>query len=220
LEQLELKVTVRKSTGNGPARVLRRAGEIPAVLYGRRTEPMSLSVNIRELENLTRQGNVNQLLFNILIENGKTQTKKVMIKELQTHPVTRDFLHVDFYEIDMQRKVTVGIPIVTTGKSVGVERGGILQIVRREIEVLCLPDNIPSEIVIDITDLDIGDSVHVEEIPLASDVELEDTDVNFTILTVVAPRVEAEPEPEEEEEEGAEVEGEEGAEEEDSEPEE
>ncbi len=218
MEQLQLKVTVRNTTGNGPARVLRRAGEIPAVLYGRKTEPMSLSVNIRELENLTRQGNISQLLFNILIENGKTQTKKVMIKELQTHPVTRDFLHVDFYEIDMQRKVKVGVPVVTTGKSVGVERGGILQIIRRELEVFCLPDNIPSEVVIDITDLDIGDSVHVEEVPLSGDVEF-DAEVNFTVLTVVAPRVEAEPEAEEEEE-GVEVEGEEGAEEEEGEPEE
>ena len=218
MEQLQLKATVRNTTGNGPARVLRRAGEIPAVLYGRKTEPMSLSVNIRELENLTRQGNINQLLFNILIENGKTQTKKVMIKELQTHPVTRDFLHVDFYEIDMQRKIKVGVPVITTGKSVGVERGGILQIIRRELEVFCLPDNIPSEVVIDITDLDIGDSVHVEEVPLSGDVEF-DAEVNFTVLTVVAPRVEAEPEPEEEEE-GVEVEGEEGAEEEEGEPEE
>ena len=218
MEQLQLKVTVRKSTGNGPARALRRGGEMPAVLYGRKTDPMALTVNIRELENLTRKGNINQLLFNILIENGKTQKKKVMIKELQTHPVTRDFLHVDFYEIDMQRKIKVGVPVITTGKSTGVERGGILQIIRRELEVLCLPDDIPSEIVIDITDLDIGDSVHVEEVPLGGDVEL-DAEVNFTVLTVVAPRVEAEPEPEEEE---VEVEGEEAAEEdeEESEPEE
>ena len=210
MEQLQLKATVRKATGNSPARALRRAGEIPAVLYGRKTEPLALSVNIRELENLTRKGNINQLLFDINIENGKTQTKKVMIKELQTHPVTRDFLHVDFYEIDMLRKIRVGVPVATTGKSVGVERGGILQIVRRELEVFCLPGKIPSEVVIDITDLDIGDAVHVEEIPLGDDVEL-DAEVNFTVLTVVAPRVEAEPEPEEEE---AELEGEEAAEEE------
>ena len=217
MEQLQLKVTVRKTTGNGPARALRRGGEIPAVLYGRKTEPMALSVNIRELENLTRKGNINQLLFNILIENGKTRTKKVMIKELQTHPVTRDFLHVDFYEIDMARKIKVGVPVTTTGKSAGVERGGILQIIRRELEVFCLPDKIPSEISIDISDLDIGDSVHVEEVPLPGDVELE-AEVNFTVLTVVAPRVEAEPEPEEEE---VEVEGEEAAEEEqEGEPEE
>ena len=211
MEQMQLKATVRKTTGDGPARALRRAGQIPAVLYGRKTEPMALCVNTRELETLARQGNITQLLFDIRIENGKTQTKRVMIKEFQTHPVTRNFLHVDFYEIDMQRKIKVGVPIITTGKSIGVERGGILQIVRRELEVLCLPGKIPSEIPIDITDLDIGDSVHVEEVPLDSDVEL-DAEHNFTVLTVVAPRVEEEPEPEEEEE--AEVEGEEGAEEE------
>ncbi len=217
MEETQLKATVRKTTGNGPARALRRSGEIPAVLYGRRTEPISLSVNIRELENLSRQGNISQMLFNIVIENGKTQTKKVMIKELQTHPVTRALLHVDFYEIDMQRKIKVGVPVATTGKSTGVERGGILQIIRRELEVYCYPDKIPAEIVVDITDLDIGDSVHVEEVPLDGDVEL-DAEVNFTVLTVVAPRVEEEPEPEEEE---AEVEGEEAPEEEeDTEPEE
>lgn len=210
MEQLQLKATVRKSFGNGPARALRRSGEIPAVLYGRRTEPIALSVNVRELEGFARQGNLGQMLFNIVIENGKTQTKKVMIKDLQTHPVTRDFLHVDFYEIDMQRKIKVGVPITTTGQSAGVERGGILQIVRRELELFCYPDKIPSEVVIDITDLDIGDSIHVEEIPLEGDVEV-DTEVNFTVLTVVAPRVEAEPEPEEEE---AEIEGEETEEEE------
>ncbi len=216
MEQQQLKVTVRKATGNGPARALRRSGEIPAVLYGRKTEPMALSVNIRELEDLTRKGNINQMLFNLLIDSGKTQTKKVMIKELQTHPVTRDFLHIDFYEIDMQRKIKVGVPITTIGKSVGVERGGILQIIRRELELLCYADKIPPDIVVDITELDIGDSVHVDEIPLEGDVEL-DAEVNFTVLTVVAPRVEAEPEPEEEE---VEVEGEEDAEEEDAEPEE
>lgn len=218
MEETQLKATVRKTTGNGPARALRRSGEIPAVLYGRKTEPISLSVNIRELENLSRQGNISQMLFNIVIENGKTQTKKVMIKELQTHPVTRALLHVDFYEIDMQRKIKVGVPVATTGKSTGVERGGILQIIRRELEVYCYPDKIPAEIVVDITDLDIGDSVHVEEVPLDGDVEL-DAEVNFTVLTVVAPRVEEEPEPEEEE---AEVEGEEApeGEEEDTEPEE
>jgi large subunit ribosomal protein L25 len=210
LEQLKLKATVRKSTGNGPSRALRRSGEIPAVLYGRKTEPILLSVNVRELEGFARQGNLSQMLFNIVIENGKTQIRKVMIKDLQTHPVTRDFLHIDFYEIDMQRKIKVGVPIITTGQSVGVERGGILQIVRRELELFCYPDKIPSEIVIDITDLDIGDSVHVEEIPLEGDVEV-DAEVNFTVLTVVAPRVEEEPEPEEEE---AEIEGEEAEEEE------
>ena len=218
MEEPQLKATVRKTTGNGPARALRRGGEIPAVLYGRKTAPIALSVNVLELEKFARQGNLSQMVFNIDIENGKTQSKRVMIKELQTHPVTRDFLHVDFYEIDMKRKIRVGVPITTTGQSAGVERGGILQIVRREIELLCYPDKIPSEIVIDITDLDIGDSVHVDEIPLDSDVEM-DAEVNFTVLTVVAPVIEEDPERDEEE---AEIEGEEAEEEEgeESEPEE
>ena len=112
----------------------------------------------------------------------------------------------------MARKVNVAIPVVVKGQSKGVELGGLLQIIRREIEVFCLPNAIPDSIEIDVTDLDIGDSIHVDEIQLEGDVELPG-DVNFTVVTVVSPKVEAEPEEEEEElEEGAEEEGEEAAE--------
>lgn len=212
MEKIQLKANIRKKTGNGPARVLRRGGEMPAVLYGRKTEPILLSVNIKELEQILKKSNINQLLLDLIIENGKSVTKSVMIKELQTQPVSRNYLHVDFYEIDMARKIKVNVPVVTMGKSAGVEAGGILQIIRREIEVLCLPNKIPEKIEIDITDLEIGDSVHVEELPLEEDAEIQ-ADTNFTVLTVLSPKVEAEPEEEEaleEEEEGAE----EGAEEE------
>ena len=129
-----------------------------------------------------------------------------MVKELQRHPVTLDFLHVDFYEVDMKRKIKVSVSVIPTGKSVGVERGGLLQIIRRELEVLCLPGKIPESIEIDVTDLDIGDSVHVEEISADKDVEIP-ADVNFTVLTVITPKTEEEEIEEEEEdalEEGAE----------------
>lgn len=212
MEKIQLKANIRKKTGNSPARALRRGGEMPAVLYGRNTEPILLSVNIKELEQILKKSNINQLLLDLIIENGKSITKSVMIKELQTQPVSRSFLHVDFYEIDMGRKIKVNIPVVTKGKSAGVEVGGILQIVRRDLEVLCLPNDIPEEIEIDITDLNIGDSVHVEEIPLQGDAEIQ-ADVNFTVLTVLSPKVEAEPEVEEELEEEEEA-AEEGAEEE------
>ena len=132
--------------------------------------------------------------------------KPAMIKEFQSHPVSGDFLHIDFYEIDMQRKINVMIPVVTKGICKGVELGGLLQIIRREIEVLCMPGDIPEAIELDITDLDVGDSVHVEEIPLGDNVEIS-ADVNFTVLTIVSPKVE---EVEEEEEEEA-LEGEEAA---------
>jgi len=210
LEQIELKANVRKTTGNGPARVLRREGRIPAVLYGPETEAVLLSVNIGDFEEVLKQGNISQVLLNLVIQNGKTFSKSVIIKELQTHPVSRDFLHIDFYEIDMKRKIKVNIPVVTKGKSKGIELGGVLQIIRHELEVLCFPGDIPEEIVIDITDLDMGDSVHVEEIPLEGDMEIQ-ADVNYTVLTVLTPKVEEE-EVEEEEEEVEEVEeGEEGA---------
>ena len=207
MEQIELKADVRKTTGNGPARVLRREGKIPAVLYGPETEPVLLSVNTGDFEEVLKKGNVSQVLLNLVIQNGKTFSKSVIIKELQTHPVSRDFIHIDFYEIDMKRRIKVNVPIVTQGKSKGVELGGVIQIIRHELEVLCFPGDIPKEIVIDITELDMGDSVHVEEIPLEGDMEIQ-ADINYTVLTVLSPKVEEE-EVEEEEEELEE--GEEGA---------
>jgi large subunit ribosomal protein L25 len=212
LEQIELKATVRKNTGKGPARTLRRENKLPAVLYGPGTEPMLLSVNIKELEQISKKYNLSQVLLNLVIGDGKTVKKQVMVKELQAHPVSMDFLHVDFYEIAMDRKIKVNVPVVTKGKSSGVEVGGTLQIVRRELEVLCLPTEIPETIEIDITDLDIGDSVHVEEIPLEGGIEIP-AEVNFTVLTILSPKVEAIEVEEEEEEAEAEVEEEEKEEE-------
>ena len=210
MEQFELNATVRKTTGNSPARQLRRGGQMPAVLYGPQTESVLLSVNIKELELILKKGNIGSLILNLVIQNGEKITKPAMIKEFQSHPVSGNFLHIDFYEIDMQRKINVMIPVVTKGQSAGVELGGLLQIVRREIEVLCMPGDIPEAFEIDITDLDIGDSVHVEEIPLGDNIEIP-ADVNFTVLTIVSPKVE-EVEEEEEDLEGEEAaaEGEEG----------
>jgi large subunit ribosomal protein L25 len=94
---------------------------------------------------------------------------------------------MDFYEVDMARKLTVTVPLVTTGVCKGVEAGGILQIIRRELEVNCLPTDIPEHITVDITDLEIGDSVHVNEIHLDGDLEIP-FDANFTVLTIVAPK--------------------------------
>jgi large subunit ribosomal protein L25 len=190
--------------GNGPARVLRRAGQIPAVLYGRRTEPILLSVNTKDFEQILKKGSFGQFILTLVIQNGKKLTKPAMIKELQTHPVSGNLIHIDFYEVDMKRKIKVMVPVVTTGQSVGVEEGGLLNIVRRELEVFCLPGDIPESFEIDITDLTIGDSIHLDEVPLGEDVEVA-TDVNYTVVTVLSPKVEEEPVEEEEEElEGAE----------------
>ena len=212
MEQIDLKAQIRKTVGNGPARVLRREGKMPAVLYGPKIEPVLLSIDIKDLETILKEASVGSVLLKLQIQNGKTVSHTAMIKELQTHPVSGKFLHVDFYEIDMQTKITVKIPVVAKGKSVGVEVGGLLQYVRRELEVLCLPTEIPEAIEVDISDLDIGDSIHVEDISLIGDIEIP-AETNFTVVTILAPKVEEVVE-EEELLEGEELEeGEEAAEE-------
>jgi len=213
LEKIELKASIRKTVGNGPARELRRQGMIPAVLYGPKSDPIMLSVVIRELEQIVKSGNIGQMLLNIVIQNGKKQSKTAMIKELQTQPVSGALLHIDFYEVAMDQKIKISIPVVTSGEAVGVELGGILQVVRHEVDVFCYPNNIPESIEVDITNMEVGDSLHIGDVPLDEAIELAD-ESNFTIVTVLSPKVEEEEVEEEELEEGEEVEAEEAGEEE------
>ena len=204
MDLIELKTNIRTTVGNGPARRMRGTGHIPAVLYGPHTEPVLLSVKISDLDQALKKGRSGQVLLNLVIyNNGETSTRPAMVKELQIHPVSRNFLHVDFYEIAMDRKIKVRVPVVTTGKSKGVELGGIMQIIRRELEVLCLPLEAPESIKIDITDLDMGDSIHVGEISQEGDIEFLE-DANFTVVTILSPKIEVVEELIEEEEEEAE----------------
>ena len=205
MELIELKTNIRTSVGNSQARALRRKKQIPAVLYGRGKKTVLLSVYLSELEQALKKSKTGQALLNLVVQNKETYTKPAIIKELQMHPVGRNILHVDFYEIDMNRKIKIKVPVVTKGKSKGVEQGGILQIIRRELEVLCLPLEIPKSFEIDITDFDIGDSVHVKSIPLKDNIEIP-ADVDFTVLTIASPKAVEEAVPEEAEAEEAAVE--------------
>jgi len=201
LDLIELKTKIRTTTGNGPARRLRMSEQIPAVLYGQKTEPVLLSVNKSDLEQVFKKGGIGQVILNLVIQkNGETTTRPAMIKELQTHPLSRNFIHIDFYEIKMDQKITAKIPVVTTGMAKGVELGGILQIIRRELEVECLPLAVPESIEIDISDLDIGDSIHVGQIRVEGEIEFLEDD-NYTVVTVLSPKMEEEPEEEKEAEE-------------------
>ena len=191
MEQINLNARIRKTTGNSPARSLRREGRIPAVLYGPKTEPILLSIDSREFEQIAKKSTIGSVLLNLQIQNGNTESHPAMVKELQIHPVTQRFLHVDFYEIDMQRKIKVMVPVVIRGKAKGVEDGGLLQIVRREIEVLCLPTEIPEAFEVDVSDLDIGDAIHLEDIQTVGNIEIVE-EANVTVVTVLAPKVEVE----------------------------
>jgi large subunit ribosomal protein L25 len=143
-------------------------------------------------------------LLNLVVENGQSFEKMVMIKEIQADPVSHQYLHIDFYEVKMDQKITATIPVVMKGTAKGVVNGGIVQIIRRELDVICFPADIPQNIEIDISDLDIGDAIHVEDIKLEGDVEIP-YDVNFAIVTVVSSKMtEEKPAAEAEETEGEE----------------
>jgi large subunit ribosomal protein L25 len=199
---MNLKASLRETVGNGPSRALRREGKLPAILYGPKTEPVKLTIDEKDLEPIFKTGALAQQLLKLDID-GVEGTTNVMVKEIQKDPVFHNLLHLDLYQVSMDQKIKVMVPVVTTGKCVGVEMGGMLQIIRRELEVACLPDQIPEKIDIDITDLDIGDSFHVEDLQLEGDVEVP-AEVNFTILTILSTKAEEEEVEGEEEEEMAE----------------
>ncbi len=209
MEKIELKVTVRKTVGNGAARQLRLEGMIPAILYGPKAAPEMLSVSTRELENILKTSNIGQVLLNLLIQNGGQQERTAMIKELQTQPVSGSLLHVDFYEVAMDQKIKISIPVVTTGQAIGVEEGGVLQLVRHEVEIFCYPNNIPESLEVDVADMGIGDSKHMDEVSIDDSFELVD-ETNFTIVTVLSPKAEEEEVVVEEEEGEGEEEADEG----------
>lgn len=203
-EQVKLSATSRREKGKGVAKKMRREGRLPAIVYGHKTTPIDLTIDTKQLLNFIAEGKGEHRLFVLSIEgNGKPAEKTVMIKELQIDPVKRTFLHVDFFEVSMDEEITLSIPIRLVGESPGVKMGGVLQQVRREIEIKCLPSRIPDSLEIDVAALNIGDSVHLSDVPLPAGIKvLEDADV--TIATVLAPTVEKEAAPEKAEGEVAE----------------
>ncbi|TNF45313.1 50S ribosomal protein L25 [bacterium] len=202
---MKLSAQPRDGSGKGVARKLRRDGKIPAVLYRPGEDGLSLVVSDDEFAKLLAKGQAQASIIRLQVRDGKESTERdVLIREIQTHPFKKDVYHIDLQEITMDQEISVKIPVEIVGESIGVEMGGILEFKRRELEITCLPGKIPDSIVIDITELDIGDSVHVESIVPPEGVTIPH-DVNFTILTVVGAAPEEEEEVEELEEE---VEGE------------
>jgi len=189
LELFELKANIRTKTGKGISRDIRRNNGIPAILYGPKCEPMILSVGAKDFETAfkTKESAQAIVILSVTDDQG-VETKKcpALVKDVQLSPLKKELLHADFMEIDLNNKVNVFVPVETFGKSKGVEFGGTLQVARRVLEVLCLPLNIPQSIKLDITNLGMGDSIHVRDIVIEG-LEIP-SDVNFTVVTVVAPK--------------------------------
>jgi large subunit ribosomal protein L25 len=153
---------------------------------------MPLSVDAKELQ-LSLQQRARHPLLTLQIDGDDRATRPVMLKEVQLHPLSRMPLHVDFYEVSMERKIRVKVPVEVAGKAQGVEMGGMLQIIRRELEVLCLPKDVPESIRIDVSQLGIAESIHVEDLALDGTIEIPH-ETNFTVLTVLSPKAAAGPE--------------------------
>jgi large subunit ribosomal protein L25 len=205
-----LVAELRDATGKGFARRLRAAGRIPAVLYGRGVESKAISVDPSALQRLLQRGGAGMNTLIELTVDGTART--VLVKELQRDPVRGRFLHTDFYLVEHDKTVEVSVPIRLLGRPQGVELGGILDHPLREIELECLPGAIPESVDVEVSELDIGDSIHVRDLELPEGVSVR-TDGNLAVASVIAPAVVEEPEPEEVEEgEEAVAEGEEGAE--------
>lgn len=189
MEEIKIKAELRKSTGKGTARKLRKTGKIPAVLYGKDIEPMPISVGERDWFNLSRHVRRNVILTMEIGDNGGVSTRPVMVKDVQSNVVGEGALHIDFLQVSMERTIEIEIPIVFTGKPKGLLKDGFIEQHMRSIMVECLPSQIPEAVEVDITNLDVGDSLHVSDISMPGIRLLEHPDV--AIVTVTPPETEA-----------------------------
>ena len=207
-----LEAEPRDRVGKGAARATRRAGRVPCVIYGAKKDPRPISIDPRVLQKSLSAGTFFSTVYDVKI-NGSGDTERVLPRDVQLHPVTDVPQHVDLLRVTSATKVTVEVPcrFLNEEESVGLKRGGVLNVVRYAIEVLCAVDNIPQDVDVDLAGLDIGDSVHFSDVSLPDGVEPTISDRDFTIATIAAPTVVEEETEEEEGEEGLELE--EGAEE-------
>jgi large subunit ribosomal protein L25 len=199
MELIELSVAKRESTGKGAARKLRADNVIPGIIYGAKIEPVKVSIDVNTFDKVIREHGTTGLFFDLKVE-GETG-RMVMLKEIQMDPFGLRYLHIDFHEIDMDATVSIVVPVEVEGISVGVKEGGMVQIIRRDLEVICKPKDTPESIKLDISELEIGDSIHVADIDLGAEIEIP-FDTNFTVVTIVPPESGSD---DEEGEEGAEV---------------
>jgi large subunit ribosomal protein L25 len=185
MEATELKACIRNTSGKGPARRFRKEGLIPAVFYGRGEEAIHLSVNASELLKIIRVKKEN-VFINLLIDGDKKLEKLSLIKELQIEPVSRRFYHADFYEVRMDHRLTLDVPLRFAGIPVGVVNGGELQHLKRDLKVSCLPSVLPDFIEIDVSGLEIGDSIKVKDIRVPEGISVLDPgDVGVAMVAVV-----------------------------------
>ena len=200
-EALTLPAELRERAGKGASRELRRNGRVPAVIYGGKEEPLAIHVEAKEL---ARQLGSGHFMNSIVMIDVGGKMVRTLPKDVALHPVTDRPLHADFLRLARDAKIHVDVPVVFVNEeaSPGLKKGGVLNVVRHDLELVCESDKIPDEIALDVTGLDIGDSIHISQVSLPAGSESAITDRDFTIATIVAPSALKQSERAEEEGEG------------------
>jgi large subunit ribosomal protein L25 len=185
-EALTLPAELRERGGKGASRDLRRSGRVPAVIYGGKEEPTPIHVEERAL---SRQLGTGHFMNSIVMVEVNGKAVRTIPKDVSLHPVSDRPLHVDFFRLAKDAKIQVAVPVVFANEedSPGLKKGGVLNVVRHDLELVCESDRIPDQIVLDVTGLDIGDSIHISHVTLPEGSVSAITDRDFTIATIVAP---------------------------------
>jgi large subunit ribosomal protein L25 len=189
LDTLEIQVEARDKQRKRDARRLLRDGKIPAILYGPKMTTVTLALDKKEFSRRVA-GLQGSHLVRLKSASATLAEKVALVKDMQFHPISGEVIHADFYEVDLSAKIQVHVPLHFVGKAVGIVNGGVLQPILREIEVECLPLDIPEFFNVDVTALDIGDSVHIEDLQMPDGVVSVAED-NLALVAVVPPTVEA-----------------------------
>ena len=186
-DALTLPAEARERAGKGASRILRREGRVPAVIYGGKEEPTPIHVEAKELVRQLGTGHFMNSI--VMIEVAGGTAVRAIPKDVAFDPGTDRPIHADFLRLSKDSKIQVAVPVVFLNEeaSPGLKKGGVLNIVRHELELVCESDKIPDEIVIDVTGKDIGDAIHISEVTLPAGAESAITDRDFTIATLVAP---------------------------------
>ena len=192
-QQVRLKAQKRTLAGRNAIKKIRAAGLVPAVVYGAKEEPTNLELSARDLENVLSHAASEHVLVELEIAEGSQSTNKLaLIQEVQHNALDRQIVHVDFHAVSTTEKITSEVPIETQGTAIGVKTfGGLLEHSLRTLEVECFPQDLPGIIHVDVSNLNIGDSLHVRDLQLPSGVEAV-TDGELTVVSVVESRVEEE----------------------------
>ena len=189
-QQVKLKAQKRTVIGRNAVKKIKKAGLVPGVIYGSQAEPMALQVESRALTNVLARASSEHVLVELEIADGSQSTSRLaLIQEVQHHPLKRQLLHVDFHAVSATEKIFSEVPIEAFGEALGVRTfGGLLEYSLRSLEVECFPQDLPDIVRVDVTNLNIGESFHVRDIPLPAGVEAL-TDGDLTVVSVVASRV-------------------------------